>query len=47
MANQGLKTQGIEAKKNECLGFAEAEQAKRSPRLDQFYLGFVLQSTRL
>jgi hypothetical protein len=43
MANQGLKTQGIEAE-NDFSRFAEARQEKRSSILVQIYLGFVLQS---
>jgi hypothetical protein len=46
IANQGLRTQGIETG-NDVRRFAEAGQEKRSPKLVQFYLGFVLQSTRL
>jgi hypothetical protein len=42
MANQGLKTQGIEAE-NGFSRFAEVRQEKRSPILVQIYLDFVLQ----
>jgi hypothetical protein len=43
IANQGLKTQGIESE-NDFRRFAEARQEKRSPKLIQIYLGFILQS---